>query len=67
MRSLLELAVMFELELFMRQGNLLKDIDNCLGAWYNGILLPKMFPPIVRKKCSSDREKFVKFEAEQNW
>ena len=37
MRSLLELAVMFELELFMKQGNLLKGIDNCLGAWYKGI------------------------------
>ena len=37
MRSLLELAVMFELELFVRQGNLLKGIDNCLGAWYKGI------------------------------
>ena len=23
---------MFELELFVRQGNLLKGIDNCLGA-----------------------------------
>ena len=36
MRSLLELAVMFELELFMRQDNLLKDVDNCLGVWYKG-------------------------------
>ena len=63
MRSLLELAVMFELELFMRQGNLLKDIDNCLGACYNGILLPKMFCPTVRKNCSSDREKNLKLEA----
>ena len=30
----------------------------------NGILLPKLFWPIVRKKCSSDREKFLKLEAE---
>ena len=30
----------------------------------NGILLPKLFWPTVRKKCSSDREKNLKFEAE---
>ena len=30
----------------------------------NGILLPKLFRPPVRKKCSSDREKLLKFEAE---
>ena len=30
----------------------------------NGILLPKLFLPTVRKKCSSDREKLLKFEAE---
>ena len=31
---------------------------------YHGILLPKLFSPTVRKKCSRDREKFLKFEAE---
>ena len=30
----------------------------------NGILLPKLFWPIVRKNCSSDREKLLKFETE---
>ena len=30
----------------------------------NGILLPKLFWPIVRKNCSSDQEKLLKFEAE---
>ena len=30
----------------------------------NGILLPKLFLPIVRKNCSSDREKLLKFKAE---
>ena len=30
----------------------------------NGILLPKLYRPTVRKNCSSDREKFLKFEAE---
>ena len=30
----------------------------------NGILLPKLFWPTVRKKCSSEREKLLKFEAE---
>ena len=29
----------------------------------NGILLPKLFWPTVRKNCSSDREKSLKFEA----
>ena len=30
----------------------------------NGILLPKLFWPTVRKNCSNDREQFLKFEAE---
>ena len=30
----------------------------------NGILLPKLVWPTVRKNCSSDREKLLKFEAE---
>ena len=30
----------------------------------NGILLRKLFRPIVRKKCSRDREELLKFEAE---
>ena len=29
-----------------------------------GILLPKLFQDTVRKKCSSHREKYLKFEAE---
>ena len=33
-------------------------------TWKNGILLPKLFWPTVRKKCSSDREKLWKFKAE---
>ena len=32
--------------------------------WRNDILLPKLFWPTVRKKCSTDREKLLKFEAE---
>ena len=31
---------------------------------YNGILLSKLFWPTVRKKCSSDPENVLKFEAE---
>ena len=31
----------------------------------NGILLPKLFRLTVRKNCSSDREKLLKFEAER--
>ena len=30
----------------------------------NGILLPKLFWPTVRKNCFSDREKLLKFVAE---
>ena len=30
----------------------------------NGILLPKLFWPTVRKNCSSDRENLLKFQAE---
>ena len=30
-----------------------------------GILLPKLYLPTVRKNCSSDREKHLKFEAEE--
>ena len=30
----------------------------------NGILLPKLFWPIVKKNCPSDIEKLLKFEAE---
>ena len=30
----------------------------------NGILVPKLFWPTVRKICSNDREKRLKFEAE---
>ena len=30
----------------------------------NGILLTKLFWPTVRKNCSSDPEKLLKFEAE---
>ena len=34
------------------------------GAIRNGIFLPKLVWPTVRKNCSSDREKLLKFEAE---
>ena len=30
----------------------------------NGILLPKLFWPTVRKKCSRDQEKHLKLESE---
>ena len=31
----------------------------------NGILLPKLFWPTMRKKCSSDRENILKFEGQE--
>ena len=33
------------------------------GTW-NGVLLPKLFLTTMRKNCSSDLEKLLKFEAE---
>ena len=39
-------------------------IEKSAGKVRNGILLPKLFWPTVRKNCSSDREKLLKFEAE---
>ena len=47
--------------------------DFCIGDYTTekkivyrryGILLPKLFWPTVRKNCSSDQEKLLKFEAE---
>ena len=43
------------------------DISVNLSQFFfetNGILLSKLFLPTVRKNCSSDREKLLKFEAE---
>ena len=37
---------------------------NIFHVTKTGILLPKLFLPIVTKNCSSDREKLLKFEAE---
>ena len=44
----------------------LPNVDDkiCLTNVRNGILLPKLFWPTVRKNCPSDREKLLKFEAE---
>ena len=44
-----------------------------LVIWRNGILFPTLFWPTMRKNCSIDREKKLKFEAEgrefekENW
>ena len=42
-------------------------VSTFLSNWLlhsHGILFQKLFWPTVRKKCSSDREKLLKFEAE---
>ena len=52
---------MFDKLFFFLAQNLVQT-HYCLVK--NGILLPKLFRPTVRKKCSSDREKLLKFEAE---
>jgi hypothetical protein len=36
-------------------------IQNPIGSVRNGILLPKLFWPTVRKNCSSDQKKLLKF------
>ena len=43
------------------------SVSNCVlceNETRNGILLPKLFWPDVRKNCSSDQEKLLKFVAE---
>ena len=41
------------------------DVDGKIITFTTfGILLPKLFWPTVRKNCSSDQEKLMKFEAE---
>ena len=47
----------------LQRNNEIPNQSNLLGL-RNGILLPKLFWPTVRKNCSSDREKLLKFEAE---
>ena len=54
--------VTFEINLVA--ANLIWSRDFKIYLAGNGILLPKLFWPTVRKKCSSDREKLLKFEAE---
>ena len=34
------------------------------SVMWNGILLPKLFWPTVRKNCSSNQDKLLKFEVE---
>ena len=41
----------------------IQNLDRILKT-KNGILLPKLFWLTVRKNCSSNREKLLKFEAE---
>ena len=54
--------VTFEINLVA--ANLIWSRDFKIYLAGNGILLPKLFWPTVRKNCSSDREKLLKFEAE---
>ena len=52
----------FETFYFVKMGP--NFVSSSLLHFKNGILLPKLFRPTVRKNCSSDREKLLKFEAE---
>ena len=46
------------------KSNRIVQVTNKRQLTNNGILLPRMFWPTVRKNCSSDQEKLLKFEAE---
>ena len=46
------------------QNFMINKSFSCQSKEMNGILLPKLFWPTVRKNCSSDPEKLLKFEAE---
>ena len=48
---------------FPREGKIDMFVQNKHNRRH-GILLPKLFLPTVRKNCSSDREKLLKFKAE---
>ena len=43
---------------------IIRTVYCCFWKVRIGILLPKLFWPTVRKKCSSDQENILKFEAE---
>ena len=49
---------------FYPDDKMCSAIDGYTYVLRNGILLPKLFWHTVRKECSSDREKLLKFEAE---
>ena len=42
----------------------LNYVNCCQAEGGNGILLPKLFWSTLRKNCSSDQEKLLKFQAE---
>ena len=42
----------------------MNGVGKKLGTMLENIFLPKLFWPTVRKNCSSDREKVLKFQAE---
>ena len=44
--------------------NILLQSQSIVYARKYGILLSKLFSPTVRKDCSSDQEKLLKFKAE---
>ena len=53
----------------LTRGYIYHSLMNCSFRWVlhnglNGILLLKLFWPTVRKNCSSNREKILKFKAE---
>ena len=60
----------FDIEHGQFKGQFIFPIHICIKQGFtrtlviNGIFLPKLFWPTVRKNCSSDREKLLKFEAE---
>ena len=55
---------MLNFRTFSRHETRYFKILNTITTVVNGILLPTLFWPTVRKHCSCDQEKLLKFEAE---
>ena len=63
--ELLDLTVTIELKLnSSSKERFVKNVCLVFISFNNSILFPELLWPTVRRKCSSDQEKLLKFEAE---
>ena len=59
------MSLSFEyLQIWLPKQKIYTFLNEISNLKKNGILFPKLFWPTVRKNCSSDWEKLLKFEAE---